>query len=87
MTNHSAATIPRYPTVLAFDVEELRKHGVAIAPLPDERGRIIDARALPRTFTETLQRHGLDTSRLVRIVGAKTEHQSGTTYLIRFEQA
>ena len=54
--------------MLSFDVADLRKHGITIAPLPDERGRIIDARALPAAFAERLQRSGLDTSKPVRIV-------------------
>ena len=75
--------------MLAFDVADLRKHGVAIAPLPDERGRVIDARTLPVSFAERLKHDGLDTSKPLRIVGVITQTPTGGPgpYLVRFEQA
>ena len=75
--------------MLAFDVADLRRHGVDIAPLPDERGRLIDVRTLPPPFAERLQRDGLDTSKPVRIVGVISRLPGGALgpYLIRFEEA
>ena len=73
----------------SFDVADLRKHGVTIEPVPDERGRIIDARTLPPRFVERLKEDGLDTSKPLRIVGVITRLPTGAPgpYLIRFEQA
>ena len=75
--------------MLSFDVADLRKHGITIAPLPDDYGRIIDARGLPAAFAERLQRSGLDISRPLRIVGVIARRPDGAPgpYLIRFEQA
>jgi hypothetical protein len=75
--------------VLSFDVADLRKHGVSIAPLPDERGRLIDVRTLPAQFAARLQHDGLDTSKPLRIVGVVVRLPSGAAgpYLVRFEQA
>lgn len=75
--------------MLSFDVSDLKKHGVTIAPLPDERGRLIDVRTLPESFAARLKHDGLDTSRPLRIVGVIAKLPSGAPgpYLIRFEQA
>jgi hypothetical protein len=75
--------------VLSFDVADLKKHGVTIAPLPDEHGRLIDVRALPARFAERLKQDGLDTSKPLRVVGVIARSPSGAPgpYLIRFEQA
>ena len=75
--------------MLSFDVADLRKHGITITPLPDERGRLIDVRTLPARFAERLQKDGLDTSKPLRVVGVITRLPSGAPgpYLIRFEQA
>jgi hypothetical protein len=75
--------------MLSFDVADLRNHGVTIAPLPDERGRLIDVRTLPARFAERLKQDGLDTSKPVRIVGVIARLPSGAPgpYLIRFESA
>lgn len=75
--------------MLSFDVADLRKHGVTIAPLPDERGRLIDAHTLPARFAERLQQDGLDTSKPLRVVGVIARLPDGAPgpYLIRFEQA
>lgn len=74
--------------MLAFDVADLRKHGVTITPLPDERGRLIDVRTLPAQFAERLKQDGLDTSKPLRVVGVIARLPSGSPgpYLIRFEQ-
>lgn len=74
--------------VLAFDVADLRKHGITIAPLPDERGRFIDVRTLPAAFAQRLQQSGLDTAKPVRIVGVIARRPNGEPgpYLVRFEQ-
>ena len=73
----------------AFDVADLRKHGVTIAPLPDERGRLIDVRTLPTRFAERLKQDGLDISKPLRVVGVIAQLPTGAPgpYLIRFEQA
>jgi hypothetical protein len=75
--------------VLSFDVADLRKHGVTIAPLPDERGRLIDVRVLPAQFAERLKRDDLDTSKPLRVVGVIARLPTGAPgpYLVRFEQA
>lgn len=75
--------------VLSFDVADLRKHGITIEPLPDERGRIVDVRALPAAFAERLKQSGLDTSKPVKIVGVITRRPGGGPgpYLVRFEPA
>jgi hypothetical protein len=75
--------------VAAFDVADLKKHGVIIMPLPDERGRLIDVSTLPARFAERLQHDGLDTSKPLRVVGVIARLPSGAPgpYLIRFEQA
>lgn len=75
--------------MLSFDVADLRKHGVSIAPLPDERGRLIDADSLPARFAERLRHSGLDTSKPLRVVGVIARLPSGAPgpYLVRFEQA
>jgi hypothetical protein len=76
-------------SVLSFDVADLRRHGVTIAPLPDERGRLIDVQMLPPRFAERLKQDGLDTSKPLRVVGVIARLPSGAPgpYLIRFEQA
>ena len=73
----------------SFDVADLRKHGVTITPLPDERGRLIDIDTLPARFAERLKQDGLDTSKPLRIVGVIARLPSGAPgpYLIRFEEA
>ena len=64
--------------MLSFDVTDLRNHGVAIAPLPDERGRLIDVRTLPMAFVERLNQSGLDTSKLLlRVVGVIMRRPDG----------
>ena len=75
--------------MLSFDVADLRKHGVTIVPLPDERGRLIDVMRLPPAFAQRLKRDGLDTSKAVRVVGVITRRPDGTPgpFLIRFEEA
>ena len=75
--------------MLAFDVADLRNHGVTITPLPDERGRLIDVGTLPARFAERLKQDGLDTSKPVRVVGVIARLPSGAPgpYLIRFEPA
>jgi hypothetical protein len=75
--------------VLSFDVADLRKYGVEIAPLPDERGRVIDVRTLPARFAERLKHDGLDTSKPLRVVGVIARLPTGAPgpYLVRFEQA
>jgi hypothetical protein len=75
--------------VPSFDVADLRKHGVTITPLPDERGQLIDVHTLPARFTERLRQDGLDTSKPVRVVGVIARRPGGAPgpYLIRFEQA
>jgi hypothetical protein len=74
--------------MLAFDVADLRKHGITIAPLPDESGRIIDVRTLPTAFAQRLEQNGLDTAKPVRIVGVIARRPNGEPgpYLIRFVQ-
>ena len=73
----------------SFHVADLSKYGVTIAPLPDERGRLIDVRALPAQFAERLRRDGLDTSKPLRVVGVIARLPTGAPgpYLVRFEQA
>ena len=75
--------------MLSFDVADLRKHGVTIVPLPDERGRTIDVRTLPAPFAARLKQDGLDTGKPLRIVGVITRTPTGAPgpYLVRFEQA
>jgi hypothetical protein len=75
--------------MLSFDVADLKRHGVSIVPLPDERGRAIDVQTLPARFTERLKQDGLDTSKPLRVVGVITRLPTGAPgpYLIRFEQA
>ena len=75
--------------VASFDVADLRKHGVTIRPLPDERGQLIDIQTLPARFAERLRQDGLDISKPVRVVGVTTRRPDGAPgpYLIRFEQA
>lgn len=75
--------------MLSFDVADLRKFGVNIAPLPDEHGRLIDVQSLPARFAERLKHDGLDLSKPVRVVGIIARLPSGAPgpYLIRFEQA
>ena len=75
--------------MLSFDVADLKRHGVTILPLPDERGRVIDVQMLPARFTERLKQDGLDTSKPLRVVGVITRLPTGAPgpYLIRFEQA
>jgi hypothetical protein len=74
--------------MLAFDLAELRKDGVDVGPLPDEDGRLIDATALPPTFTHWLRRYGFDTTRPLRISGVIQRRPGGGLghYCIRFEQ-
>ena len=59
----------RGTTMLAFDLRELRNADVHRAPSPDEQGLVIDALALPPAFVQHLERHGLDTSKPIRVVG------------------
>jgi len=71
-----------------FDPAELRKAGVDIYPLPDERGQLIDPHALPSAFADYLQREGLDTSRPIRVVGVIGRRPDGKLdrYTIHFKQ-
>lgn len=75
--------------MLSFDVPELRKHDVTVAPLPDEHGRVIDVCTLPARFSERLAVDGHDTSKPLRIVGAIARLPDGAPgpYPVRFEQA
>jgi hypothetical protein len=74
--------------MLAFDPRELRNADVHIAPLPDEQGLLIDARTLPRAFVQHLERHGLDTSKPIRVVGIISRRPDGGPglYAIHFKQ-
>jgi len=74
--------------MLAFDPHELRNAQVEIGPLPDERGYVIDARALPTAFTQRLERDGLDTSRPIRVLGIIGRRPDGGPglYAIHFTQ-
>jgi hypothetical protein len=78
----------RGTTMLAFDLRELRNADVHIAPLPDEQGLVIDARALPCAFARHLERHGLDTSKPIRVVGIIGRRPDGGPglYAIHFKQ-
>jgi hypothetical protein len=80
---------PRGTTMLAFDPRELRNADVHVTPLPDEQGFLIDALALPSAFVEHLGRHGLDTSRPIRVVGLIGRRADGGPglYSIHFTQA
>ena len=71
-----------------FDPAELRKAGVDIYPLPDERGQLIDLRALPSAFADYLRREGLDTSKPIRVVGIIGQRPNGSPdrYVIYFKQ-
>ena len=73
----------------AFDPQELRNAEVEIGRLPDERGYIIDARALPTAFVQRLERHGLDTSKPIRVLGIIGRRPDGGPghYAIHFTQA
>jgi hypothetical protein len=75
--------------MVAFDPAELRRDGVMLGPLPDERGRIIDGRTLPSAFAEKLRQRGLDPARPLRVVGVIAKAPTGELglYSIRFEQA
>jgi hypothetical protein len=75
--------------VNSFDPAELRKAGVTIVPLPDERGRLIDGRTLPSGFADELKRSGLDVSKPLRMTGVIERRPNGSPgfYSIRFEQA
>ena len=74
--------------MLSFDVAELRKHGVTVAPLPDEHGRVIDVGSLPARFSARLAVDGLDTAKPLRIVGVERLPDGAPgPYLVRFEQA
>ena len=74
--------------VRGFDPAELRKAGVDIYPLPDERGQLIDPLALPSAFADYLHREGLDTSRPIRVVGVIGRRPDGRPdrYTIHFRQ-
>ena len=74
--------------MLGFDPAELHHAGVNIGVLPDERGHLIDADALPTTFAEHLERHGLDVSRPIRVVGIIGRRLDGglSHYVIYFKQ-
>ena len=73
----------------AFDVAELRRGGFAVAPLPNEVGRIIDATMLPATISSQLREDGVDISQPVRMVGGLTKSPAGGPghYVILFVQA
>jgi ribulose bisphosphate carboxylase small subunit len=75
--------------MLAFDLTELKNFGVDIGPLPDERGRLIEARFLPAEFADYLRRDGFDTSKPIRVVGIIARRADGGPgrYSIHFEQA
>jgi len=74
--------------MLGFDPAELRHAGVNIGLLPDERGHLIDVDALPMTFAKHLERHGLDISKPIRVVGIVGRRPAGglSPYVIHFEQ-
>jgi len=75
--------------VLAFDPSDLRIAGVDLIPLPNEIGRLIDVETLPLTFARQLERHGLDTSKPIRVVGIIGRRPDGRPgrYAIHFRQA
>jgi len=74
--------------MLAFDPRELRDAEVDIGTLPDEVGHLIDVQALPSTFVKHLKRHGLDTSKPIRVVGIIGRRPDGGPgrYAIHFKQ-
>jgi len=74
--------------MLRFDPAELRDAGVNLGRLPDERGHLIHADALPTTFAENLARQGLDMSKPIRIVGIIGRRRDGglSRYAIHFTQ-
>ena len=74
--------------MVSFDPGELRNAEVEIGPLPDERGYLIDPCTLPTAFVRHLQRHGLDTSRPIRVVGLIARRPDGGPglYSIHFTQ-
>jgi hypothetical protein len=74
--------------MLAFDPRELRNAEVDIGPLPDEVGYLIDAQALPGTFVQQLERHGLDTAKPIRVIGIIGRRPDGGPgrYAIHFKQ-
>jgi hypothetical protein len=74
--------------MFAFDPRELRNAGVELRPLPDERGYLIAVQALPSAFVQHLQRHGLDTSKPIRVVGFISQRPDGGPglYAIHFKQ-
>lgn len=74
--------------MLAFDPNDLRIAGVDVGPLPNEVGHLIDVDALPFTFARHLERHGLDTSRPIRVIGIIGRQPNGRLgrYAIHFKQ-
>jgi hypothetical protein len=75
--------------MLTFDPAELRKAGVDVGRLPDERGHLIEAESLPDDFAGKLQREGLDTSKPIRVVGTIARGPNGRPgyYSIQFQQS
>jgi hypothetical protein len=71
-----------------FDPLELRRAGVDIGPLPDERGHVIDPNSLPPRFADDLSREGLDMSRPIRVVGILDRGPDGAPgrYRVYFQQ-
>lgn len=74
--------------MLAFDPRELRNADVEIGSLPDERGHLIDTKALPARFAEYLAHCGLDMSKPIRVVGVISRRPDGGPglYEIHFQQ-
>ena len=71
-----------------FDPAELRRAGVDIGAIPDERGHFIEPDALPPKFVDDLERQGLDTSKPIRVVGVIGRRPDGgpDRYTIHFKQ-
>jgi hypothetical protein len=74
--------------MLGFDPTDLHNAGVDIGVLPDERGHLIDADALPTPFAKNLERQGLDMSKPIRVVGIIGRRVDGglSHYVIHFTQ-